>query len=157
MSDSFQDTDYSKTSAAEDLTTVMNVAGTEGRSSTVLLSATDAKKSTSMPIMSVKGASKKITGLSPFHQANMTKEIVVLLTPLIYEQFALSNRVAKKLKAQLGIYFKATGIANVSCLGMMAEYSTWVVPESFATNNPSLEQLTVLVLLLLTKLATYSI
>ena len=40
---------------------------------------------------------------------------------------------------------------------MMTESSSWAVPETFATTSQYLEQLTVLVLLLLTKLVTYTV
>ena len=40
---------------------------------------------------------------------------------------------------------------------MVTESSSWAVPESFAISNQSLDQLTVPVILLLTKLATYSV
>ena len=63
----------------------------------------------------------------------------------------------KKLRVQLGLCFKATGIANKYCLEIMTESSRWAVSKSFATDNQYLEQLTVHTLLLLAKLATYSV
>ena len=55
------------------------------------------------------------------------------------------------------MYFKATGIGDESCIGLMTESSSWEVSESFAADRQSLEQLTVSVLMLLAKLATYSV
>ena len=78
-------------------------------------------------------------GLSPVHQANTTKEMEILLTPLISKRFTLLKAVTKKLKMQLGLYFQDTGIASESCIGMMMDYSSWAVPESFATENQALE------------------
>ena len=132
----------------------MNIAAAGGWSFAELVNATNSRNPASVPVKS-KGAPKKTPGLSPVCQANTGKEMAILLKPLISERFALLNSVTKKLRTPLGIYFKATGIGNESCLGMMTESSSWVVLDSFATSGQSLEQLTVPALLLLTKLATY--
>ena len=87
---------------------------------------------------SLKNTSIQTPGLSPVHQANTAEEMAILLTPLISKRFTLSKTVTKKLK-----------VANDSFLSMMTEYSRWVVPESFAAKNQTLEQLTVPFLLLL--------
>ena len=65
--------------------------------------------------------------------------------------------VTKKLTVKVGLYFQASEIAYKYCIGMMTESSSYAVPDSFATEIQSLEQLTVPVLLFLTKLATYSV
>ena len=65
MSNCSQDNAYLKISIAEDLTKVMNVVGVGGRSFAELVSSTDSKKSSSVPIKSEKKTSKKIPGLSP--------------------------------------------------------------------------------------------
>ena len=156
MSDHLQDSSKMIASVAEDLTVDMNVAAVSGRSFAELINAIDARKSGSVPVKP-KGAPKKTPGISPVHQANTAEEIVIFLIPLISERFALSNRITKKLLTQLGMYFKATGIVNESCVGMMTKSSSWAVPESFAISGQSLKQLMVPVLLLLTKLVTYTV
>ena len=156
MSNLSQDSLNTKASVAEDLIAVVNKATvTAGRSFTDLVKATDPKLS-SIPVKP-KGAPKKNPGLSPVHQASTAEEMAILLTPLISERFALLNSITKKLRTQLGLYFKSTGIVNEYCLVIMTESSSWAVPESFATTSQSLEQLTVPMLLLITKLATYTV
>ena len=156
MSDLSQDSSNTKVSVAKNLTAVMNVAAvTGGRSFTDLVKTTDTKLS-SIPVK-LKGAPKRSLGLSPVRQANTAEEMAILLTPLISERFALPNSVTKKLCTQLALYFKDMGIVNESCLGIMTDSSSWAVPESLSTTSQSLEHLTVPVLLLLTKLATYTV
>ena len=135
----------------------MNVPGVGIRSFAELVNLIDSKKPSSVPIKSAKITSKKTPGLSLVHQSNTAEEMVILLTPLISERFSLSKSITNKIKVQLGIYFQATCIANQSCLGMMIESSSWAVLDSFETETQSLEQVTVLLLLLLTKLAKYSV
>ena len=153
MSDRSQDSRKAISSVAEDLTSVTNVAAVGDSSFTELVNAMDSRKPASVTAKS-KGTPKKISGLRLVRQANMAKEMTILLTPINSKRFALSNGVTKKLRTQLGLYFKNTGIVNKSFLGMMTESSSWAVPESFDTSGQSLEQLTVPVLLLLTKLST---
>ena len=110
-----------------------------------------------MTIKSTKSISNQTPGLNPVYQANTAEEMAIVLTPLIRKRCNLSKSVTKKLKVQIRLYFQAIGAANKSCLGMVTESSSWAVLESIATDNQSLDQLTVPVLLLLTKLATYSV
>ena len=58
MSDRSQDTAYSKTSVVEELTKVMHVAVLGGKSFDELVSSTDTKKLSSVPIKSAKNTSK---------------------------------------------------------------------------------------------------
>ena len=60
----------SKTSVAEDLTKVMNVAGVQDISFVKLVNSPDSKKTSSVPMKSVKNASNQTPDLSPVHQAN---------------------------------------------------------------------------------------
>ena len=113
----------------------MNVAGVGGRSFAKLVNIRDAKKPTSVSIKSVKYASKQTPGIRPVRQANTVEEMTALLTPPISGQFILLYSVTKKLGVQLRLCFKATGIANESCLGMMTKPSSWAVPDSFVTDN----------------------
>ena len=135
----------------------MHVACFSGRLFAKLVNSMEAKKPLLVPAKSSKIPLKMTPGLSSVGQANLAEEMTILLTPLTSERFTLSKSVTKKLKVQLGMYFKATGIANKSCLGMMTENSSWTVPESFATETEALKQLKVPGLLLLKKLGTYSI
>ena len=98
MLDRSQDTQNSKASISEDLTTLRNVAGAYRRSSSKLIDVTDAKKLTYVPVKSVKGLSKQVPGIRPVRQANTAEEMAVLLTPLITKRFALSNSITKKLR-----------------------------------------------------------
>ena len=95
MSDRSQDKDYSKTFVAEDLTTVMNVAGVGGRSFAKLVNETNVKNPASVSIKSVKCSSKQTPVLSPVCQVNTAEEMMILLTSLIGKRFTLSNSVTK--------------------------------------------------------------
>ena len=59
--------------------------------------------------------------------------------PTISERFTLNKSAIKKLRNQLGLYFKSTGITNKSCLDMMTEHASWAAQNSFATDNKDLE------------------
>ena len=93
--------------------------------------------------------------LSLARQASSAEEMEILLTLLISKRLTLSKSFTKNMKVQLGLYFKAMGIAKETFLGMMTNHSSWAVPESFAAQTEALDQLAVPVLLLLTKLPTY--
>ena len=134
MSDPSQNSQRTIVPVTEDLTSLMNVTAAGGRLFTELVNATASREPAYVPA-NYKGAPQKNPGINPVHQANTVEEMAILLTPLISEQFALSNSVANKLRTQLGLYIKDTVIMNESCLGMMTESSSWVVQDSFATSG----------------------
>ena len=100
-----------------------NVSAVGRQSFAKLVNATDSRKPGSVPAKP-EGVPKKTPSLNPVHQANTAEEMAILITSLISKRFTLSNSVTKKIRIQLGLYFKATGIVNESCLGMMTESSS---------------------------------
>ena len=135
----------------------MKLASTSCRFFVELINPTETKKSFSISRNTTKAQAKLAPGLSPVRQANSAKEMAILLSPHISERFTLDKLATKKMRSQLVLYFKSTRITDKSYLGMMTDHASWAVPDSFATDTEALEQLTVPVLLLLTKLSTYSI
>ena len=157
MSNRSQDTASSIFSVAEDLAEAMNVASTIGRSFAKLVKPTEIEKPSFVSGKIANAQSKLTPNLSPVHQANSAEEMAILLSPLISECFTLGKSATKKLRIQLGLYFKSMGITDELCLGMRMDHAIWAVPDLFATDTEALEQLMVPVILLLTKLATYSL
>ena len=80
-----------------------------------------------------------------------------LIAPLIIDQFSMVTDATTEFKKQTSAYFLRIGIANESCLSMMSSYASWVPPNNFSTLTQTYELITVPVLMMLAKLASYAV
>ena len=80
-----------------------------------------------------------------------------LIAPLVTSQFSMHSATATKFRKQLSAYFLCIGIANKSCLSMMSSYASWVPPTNFSTQSQTYKLITVPVLMMLAKLASYAV
>ena len=89
--------------------------------------------------------------------AKNQREMAELIAPLISNQFSMDTATAISFKMQLTAYFVCIGIANESCLSMMSSYASWVPPTTFQTTSQKYDLITVPVMMMLAKLATYAV
>jgi hypothetical protein len=80
-----------------------------------------------------------------------------LIAPLIIDQFSMVTDAATEFKKQLSTYFLRIVIANKSCLSMMSSYASWVPPNKFSTLTQTYALITVPILMMLAKLASYAV
>jgi len=69
----------------------------------------------------------------------------------------MTAEVTTELLVQLSAYFSHTGIHNKEFLAFMPNYMDWLPPHMIATPTQNMNLISVLVTLLLSKIASYTV
>jgi len=83
--------------------------------------------------------------------------IAKIMVPLISGQFTMTAEVTTELLIQLSVYFFHTGIHDEEFLAFVTNYVDWPPPNTFATPTQNMNLITILVTLLLSKIASYTV